>query len=227
MHKQQLKRQKLTINNDIMDVYFDTNVKRYRNRSESGKGRFVSRQVFIDIQKKFIVEKTDELVSLAQTFYDNPNKENLQRASLILKEIHIANGIIGANGVDKMAANDYLAIGRTLQRHYGLTDNESKAYGLIQLFAELKAGDVVSAELLSNRLRMYAQSGDQSRTAVEINKAKLNNKTEARRHLGATDQHCVSCLYYVGLGWQSIVDVVLPGTKCECLTNCKCTLEYR
>jgi hypothetical protein len=206
------------------DVFYDKTAQRYRYVAS---GRFVARSTYIDIQKQFINQKIVELTAHSEEFFNNPTKENLEKASKILKDIHIANGVVGAGGADKMFANDYLAIASTLKRHYGLSDNDPKPYGLRQLFDQLQNGDVKSAEALRVRLRMFGQSGEQSKYAVEKNKQIVAGKTEAKRILGATDIHCSECLQYAARGWGSLSDLVLPGTRCSCLTNCLCSVIYR
>lgn len=212
------------------NIYFDKATRRYRIKTGTGKGTFVSRQVFIDIHERFIQKKSDELASLAETFFNNPSKANLEKAAGILKQIHISNGIVAAGGVDNMYnlfANDYLAIGRTLRSHYGLSENKEQPFGLVFLFQQLKDGEVVSPKLLEHRLRMFAASGSQSGDAVTKNKEIIKGRSLARRILGATDNHCVSCLFYSNQGWIPISEVILPGQKCECHTNCKCSIEYK
>lgn len=208
----------------MAEVYFDKTAKRYRY---TANGRFVSRKIFLEIQQQFINHKIAQLTGLSEQFYNNPTKENLEKASQILKEIHIANGVIGAGGADKMFANDYLAIATTLKRHYGLTDNNPNPYGLRQLFEQLQNGEIKSVDVLRARLRLYGQSGSQSLHAVELNKKTIEGKTEAKRILGATDLHCNECISYAASGWGSLSSLVLPGTRCSCLTNCLCSVVYR
>lgn len=217
----------MPVNYSTENIYFDRGTRRYRIKSGTGKGTFVKREVFVKLHQDYIDSRSKDLANLAEEFFKNPSKANLEKASRILKQIHVSNAIIAAGGVDKLYANDYLAIGRTLKSHYGLSENKGQPFGLVFLFQQLKNGEVSSPKLLESRLAMFALSGNQTKELITKNKKVLSGASEAKRMLGATDQHCVSCLFYSGQGWLPIAEIVLPGQKCECRTNCKCSLVYR
>jgi hypothetical protein len=50
---------------------------------------------------------------------------------------------------------------------------------------------------------------------------------EARRVLGGGAAHCEDCIALASVGWRPIAEVPPPGTACQCVSRCKCSLAFR
>ncbi len=51
--------------------------------------------------------------------------------------------------------------------------------------------------------------------------------TSSKRELSDTCKHCRDCKSFPLLGWQPLGVVPLPGTRCNCKNNCRCSIKYR
>jgi hypothetical protein len=50
---------------------------------------------------------------------------------------------------------------------------------------------------------------------------------QARRILDPGAKHCRDCIAWAEDGWQAMGILPAPGERCQCLFNCRCSLEYR
>jgi len=50
---------------------------------------------------------------------------------------------------------------------------------------------------------------------------------ELRRVLDPGAKHCPDCIGWDMMGWQPMGMLPAPGERCQCLFNCRCSLEYR
>lgn len=207
----------------VRDVFYDKISKRYRYSDSS---RFASRDAVINLQKKYLEKSKTEFAQLAskissgEIYIYKPLTEKL-------KDIYISQLIIAKGGVDKITQSDLGTIGQMLKTQFyqGVDAQTGKKFGLKHLLAE-SAG--LSEARIKQRLNLYAESSEIVGSIYKHREKELKGATEYRRILGAAE-HCPSCLYYASLGWQSIASGILPmpKTKCQCLSNCVCTLSYR
>jgi len=78
---------------------------------------------------------------------------------------------------------------------------------------------------LLTRMEMYGKAEWGTFDAILRRQAQMDGKTQERRVLGQAD-HCPDCLDYAAEGWQPLG--TLPGIgDSQCLTNCRCTFEYK
>ena len=50
---------------------------------------------------------------------------------------------------------------------------------------------------------------------------------QLRRILDPGAKHCLDCIAWSEDGWQPMGMLPAPGERCQCLFNCRCSLEYR
>ncbi|MEL6224563.1 MAG: hypothetical protein AAFR31_18160 [Cyanobacteria bacterium J06627_8] len=209
---------------DIEEFLYDRRLNRYRWRSQSGAGQLASKASVFNRTRTYINEQKTELRTIGQRLIDGQiNLTEFQRsAGQTLKNIHLSQAMLGRDGLENMAANDWLRVGRELQRQYyrGLDRENNRRYGLAHLSREIADGKVSDRQLL-NRLSMYAESGKVSFS--EAFKAANEGKWVIRR-LGATDRHCAFCLAQAAEGPRKIEDVPAPGCCPQCMSRCLCSL---
>jgi hypothetical protein len=217
----------IKFNLDIFSEFkYDPRVNRYRVVTGAGKGSFISKEAFLNSTERYIKEQNSKLVDLATQLENNKISilELQLDAAKILKEIHISQAILGANGVENMDASKWAMVGRELKRQYyqGFDLSTGRRFGLQHLAREYREGKV-SVEQLKNRLRLYAQSGKKS----FWDQARLRNKNfqYAFRTL-ANCIHCDDCVRYAKMGVQPIEVLPLPTQNCKCRNNCKCTIKF-
>ncbi|NEP10181.1 MAG: hypothetical protein F6K14_08175 [Symploca sp. SIO2C1] len=211
---------------DHPDYYYDRKTNRYKYK---GTNRFAPKQAILALTQKYRDRNQLDLIRLARRYHSGSlTLEQFQeQAAEFLKQIHLAEAILGAGGVEVMTPARFLIVARQLKRQYhtGIDPLTGDRFGLKHLAADIAGG--ISEARLANRLRMYGDAAKVSFWGVKTDVARSQDNTEARRVLGKTHQHCEQCLRFTMLGWVSIEQVVLPTQQCECRSQCKCSLEYR
>lgn len=197
------------------EFIWDAKAGRYR---WAATGRYLSREAMLNLTRRQIDQTKRDLSTLGNLLTDR--KISLatwqEESARALKSLHIRQAILARGGVDRMMANDYLTIARTLKEEYGYLRN----------FAGDIAGQGMSKAQFDARLAMYA---DKSRVSWELaNRQNFADKgyTMMERQLGATDRHCGDCLRYASLGPQPIGWVPMPTQGCICRARCKCVVKY-
>lgn len=210
------------------DYSYDPKSGRYRYISGPGKGQFAPREAVLAITKDYVNTKTQELKDLGTALSDG--KIDLDKfqdgMSNILRVLHVNQAILGRGGLDRMQPADWLAVGRTLKQQYrDGKGSDGQKFGVKWLAADIKAG-LVSPAQLQNRLTMYAQASKISyHKAVQANQVDLGY-TLMQRFLGQCKNHCPSCYSYSVMGKRPVGDLPLIGEKCECGSNCCCSIKY-
>jgi len=141
----------------------------------------------------------------------------------LIKDLHVTSAVIGKGG-------NWAAM---TQADWGYTGSQcKKQYRFLHkfagdIFAHVEAGKDLTT-LIHARAKMYGGAGTETfyrfihgdavdKGAIEV----LWNLTPA--------EHCPDCLDLAGRGWIPIEELTqVPGDgQTQCLTNCKCYLEYR
>jgi hypothetical protein len=181
-------------------------------------GQYLSRELMLKLTAKQIEQTKKDLATLGDLLINR--KISLaawqEETAYALKSLHIRQAILARGGADKMVANDYLQVARTLKEEYGYLRNFAQ---------DITEGQVSKAQFQS-RLSLYAQK---SRVSWELaNKQNFvnNNYTIMERLLGATDRHCSDCLRYAAAGPQPIGWLPMPTQGCKCKASCQCTVRY-
>lgn len=207
---------------------FDPKTGRYRYTSGAAKGKFAPREAVLALTQKAIAANTAELQQLGDRLAAGTLKlrDFQEEAGAIVRRIHVQNAILGRGGIDKMKPADWLLVARTLkQQFYAGKDAETgRRFGLKHLAAEIKAGEVSAAQL-RQRLALYAESGKVTYWEMAKRSAADGGQGYGLRRLGDA-QHCPSCVRYAAEPPRPIAELVTPGTRCECRSRCKCSIEF-
>ncbi len=202
------------------DVYYDRVSRRYKYKSNN---TFASRADVITLQKKFLSKKEREFVRLSGDILSGKIGVYKDLAKT-LKQIHLSNAIIERGGIDRLTNSDLGIIGNILKQQYysGRDEVTGQNYGLKYL---LRDAPSLSEARLKQRLRLYVESAKVTAYALERATAVAAGLRYAQRFLNPAE-HCNSCIYYASLGKQLVETLPLPKTRCECRSNCKCTIQY-
>jgi hypothetical protein len=115
-----------------------------------------------------------------------------------------------------MGAADWGRIGQRLRVEY--------AY--LQGFANDLLGARVSSAMALARIGLYAQSVRGSFwEGISIRQEKQGYSL-MRRILDSQAKHCQDCLDYAARGMVPMGSVPLPGQRCACRANCRCSVKY-
>lgn len=205
----------------LLDFSYDPRTQDYRYSRGANKGGIMPKAEAMEQVRRFRDAQTDLLVGLADQ--DLKARDFYRLAKGYLKQIHIAEFLLGVGGYENATDADWLEVGRGLRVQYDKGKGEDgKPFGLKYLSKELPG---LSPEMLRHRLRLYAQSGRQVRWLGRTRRADLQGFTHGVRVLGKAE-HCADCVAYARMAPRRISTLVLPGQECQCGSNCKCTIRY-
>ncbi len=143
-----------------------------------------------------------------------------------IKDNYITQYLLGIGGREMMTAEDWGSVGGMIADQYRYLEG---------FYAEVAAGKL-SREQIDARSRMYINS---SREAYERALARASERRGKRQHRWTLSpaEHCDDCVALAGEGWKTAMEPfvspstgqpALPGNGAtQCLTNCKCHIEYR
>ena len=219
----------ITLQVDTLSEFrYDPTSGRYRVREGAGRGRFVSREAFLNQTQQYVERQKTELIALGDRLSSNAItlREFQRQAAGHLKEIHTGMAIIGRGGVERMRSEDWLQVGRNLRSQYysGKDPITGQRYGIKFLVQDLIDGKV-SPAMLTARLGMFAESGKLTYFQMEQQTQVDSGKAYATRHLGPKD-HCNDCPGHERLVPIPIAQIIYPTTQCECKNRCGCNLRY-
>ena len=61
----------------------------------------------------------------------------------------------------------------------------------------------------------------------EMDKNRRTGFKEMRRVLDPQAKHCSDCVGWAMMEWQALGTIPPPGERCQCLFNCRCSIDYR
>ena len=133
-----------------------------------------------------------------------------------IKDSHIVSSTAGRGGRDSMTKADWGRTGGRLKQQYGYLDG---------LALERINGEVSDAQMMA-RAKMYAGNNRKAYYDGQVAANKDAGFTEERRILHPAE-HCDDCEGFEAQGWQPIGTLPEPGEESVCMSNCKCTKEFR
>jgi hypothetical protein len=133
-----------------------------------------------------------------------------------LKLTHTQAAIIGNGGRDTMQASDWGRIGQRLRAEYRYLESFAR---------DLLAGSI-SAPMALARVGMYAQAVRGSYWEGTTIRQEKQGYSLMRRILDPQAKHCDDCLRYAARGAVPIGGLPMPGQRCACMSNCKCSVKY-
>lgn len=133
-----------------------------------------------------------------------------------LKLAHVQAAIIGNGGRDTMQASDWGRVGQRLRAEYRYLEGFAR---------DLLAGSISTPMALA-RIGMYAQAVRGSYWEGTTIRQEKQGYSLMRRILDPQANHCDDCLRYAGRGAVPIGSLPMPGQRCACMSNCKCSVKY-
>ncbi len=133
-----------------------------------------------------------------------------------LRRLHLQMFALGRGGWDRIARRDWRIVEARLATEFSYLE---------RLALDISAGRVSLAEVLY-RLSLYAR--DARTTYFEGARAAKDDAgyTQERRVLNPAE-HCSDCVLHAAKGWRPIGSLPLPGDDSQCISNCRCGMEYR
>jgi hypothetical protein len=193
---------------------YDSNLGRYRRPS----GQFMSQKAVMALVDGRIDKLGQQLRRFTQMLADGNITIDQWQGSVreAIKAAHIQATVLGHGGKDGMGSAEYGRIGQRLRAEYGY----------LQKFAgDILAGRVSTAMALS-RIGLYAQSIRGSYWEGASIRQERQGYGMMRRVLDAQAVHCEDCIAYSRRGVVPIGSLPLPGQRCACRSNCKCSVQY-
>ncbi|NEP13258.1 MAG: hypothetical protein F6K14_24235 [Symploca sp. SIO2C1] len=210
----------------LPQISFDVRSRRWRYRDSKA---FASMEAVRTQAERYFLQEKQTLIKLGNDYNEGriDLKELQQKAGLALKHIHIAQMIQALDRQEDLTSDKFLLVARNLKQQYhsGTDVLTGERFGIKYLAIDMLQEKVSPAQL-TNRLRMFSESGKVTFWGTKSAIAKTNGMREARRVLGS-GEHCRHCPKYAALGWVPLSELILPTQQCECRTNCKCTVEFR
>jgi len=194
---------------------YDPRAGRYRRPS----GQFMSEKAVAALIDGRIAKLGKDLRRFTRMLIDGNITLDQWQGSVreAIKGSHIQANILGHGGRAGMGAAEYGRIGQALRAEYRY----------LQGFAgDILAGRV-SAPMALARIQLYAESVRSSYwEGASVRQAK-QGYSMMRRRLDSQAAHCDDCIRYAARGLVPIGSLPLPGQRCECRSNCKCSVEYK
>jgi hypothetical protein len=193
---------------------YDPRLRRHRYKSN---GRMVSLKDVEAQTRKLIDFKTAELQTLGRFMLDGKiDLPSWQKATAeTLKTIHLQVLLIERGGIHNTTVEDNLAVGRNLKSEYA---------HLRKFADQIYRGEVTKNQFFA-RLKKYVDNAQVVKQIVKRQQAVMEDlKAWAKRSLGPNDKHCPDCPAYEGI-WPAN-QVVMPGERCVCGGDCKCSVEF-
>lgn len=109
--------------------------------------------------------------------------------------------------------------------HLGASVKEQ--YGYLSSFINgIQSGSIEKTEGIISRAGMYGDSSWTTYTQATGMREILAGANEERSFLDAEADHCQECFDEAARGWVPAGEITPVGDR-ECLTNCRCEIEYR
>jgi hypothetical protein len=133
-----------------------------------------------------------------------------------VKSTHLAAAALARGGWAQMDARAYGAVGREVRTQYEFLRNFA---------ADIASGKQPLDGSLPRRAELYIQAGRMTYYLMEQREQARLGRTEERNIRAASDS-CDGCLAASALGWVAIGTLPPVGAR-DCLTRCRCSVEYR
>jgi hypothetical protein len=182
------------------------------------RGEAVEAEMFPRVLDARIEGGLDRLIAMLEPVVagEVPVAAWQQAMAVELRRAHHQAAALGRGGWDAMAPQDWRAVQRRMA--------EELRY--LSRFADELAQGRVSLGQAQVRAGLY--QGDIWSSYWEAHTAAMGAEgyTMERRVLGSAE-HCADCVGYAAQGWQPIGSLPEPGDGSVCLSNCRCSKEYR
>lgn len=202
---------------DMLPGYtYDRRSGRYRNLRT---GRWVAQRQITGLLASAVQAGEETVLALTTAYQDGELAPAVYLAAMRmeLRRLHSQNRALGRGGWAQMGALDWLTVGNGLR---GEMDR------LCAFAQEIAAGSVTLPQAL-NRARMYVGTARVQYWQAAMDRTPGPGMVAiTKRDLGVAE-HCPSCLDYHALGWRPAGELPAPGVMSECMSNCRCSMEWR
>jgi len=140
-----------------------------------------------------------------------------------IKTAYIEQYLLGRGGVEQMTQADWGSIGGSLSESYSYLSNFSR---------QIANGELAEGQI-RRRSQMYINSAREARERALRRVALETGMTEVRWVIDPPAEHCPDCVALEALSWKPIEpwpfghSIPGSGVDTQCLTACRCHLEYR
>lgn len=198
------------------EYVWDGRTQRYRDKNT---GRFVKNETVLNLVEVNIEAKSKLMRSLLQDVISGKKDFiTYQVESLeVIKTLHAQQYLLAKGGFKQTTPEDYLAIARDLKTvHYP---------AFKEFIEDLRNGNLTEAQALA-RTQGFARASYQSYQYGLKSSAIQNGLAWGKRYLDYAAIHCGDCPIYAAQGPVPIESIILPGTRCDCVYNCRCRVRY-
>ena len=188
------------------------------NRYRGANGRFLSQRTV----EALVDGRIDKLGRELRRYTDMLGRGDLtldqwqQSVREAIKLVHVQAAIIGNGGRESMGSAEWGRIGQRLRAEY--------AY--LQGFARDLLDGRVSTPMALARIGLYAQSVRSSYWEGTSIRQEKQGYSLMRRILDPQAKHCQDCIDFAARGIVPLGSVPLPGQRCACRANCRCSVKY-
>lgn len=202
-------------------VRFDQSSWRYdpiSGRYRGANGRFLSQRAV----EALVDGRINKLAAALRRYTDMLSRGDitLDQWQLSVREAlkltHVQAAIIGNGGKDSMGPAEWGRIGQRLRAEY--------AY--LQGFARDLLDGRISPAMALARIGLYAEAVRGTYWEGTTIRQEKQGYSLMRRILDSQAKHCQDCLDYAARGMVPIGSLPLPGQRCACRSNCKCSVKY-
>ena len=155
------------------DWSYDTTLGRYRDATS---GRFLSEKEALQLTQKSVLRAREEIQGLTTDMLQRiTTLADWQRqVAQVIKEVHLAQYILGRGGIKNTTPADFLVVARTLKGEYAYLDQ----------FARQLASGRISEPMLRARINLYLNKTVGSYWAGHREaQSRATTPGEMRRHL--------------------------------------------
>jgi hypothetical protein len=201
--------------NPAHNYLWDAVSSRYR---DSRSGQFAPQRTVTMLLNRQITVAQKETRSLGQQLLEKKIDVTQWRDAtrVQLKVIHATQAAKAVGSFDQMTPKEWSRVGGKLKFQFDRLEN---------LANEVATGKQSLDGRFTQRVEMYGKAGYSTYAETQREGAADSGMTEERRKLGNAE-HCDDCVEYAAEGWQPINTLPVIGDS-VCLTNCRCTFEYR
>jgi hypothetical protein len=183
-------------------------------------GRFVSRETLAEGLQSMMDTSAVNMNALTQSLIDNQiTLANWQTGMMTeIKNTNVASAALANGGWANMTQSDWGATGQLIREQYDYLRGYAK---------DIANGTQALDGRALVRSDLYADAANSTFWEMDKRSHLLDGYDIARRVLEVKDDgNCDGCIEAAAEGWLPI-DEVLPIGDAECMTRCRCSIEYR
>jgi hypothetical protein len=182
-------------------------------------GRFVSNATIRDALDATLNASRRDVVAVTNALRNGEIPLATWQAAMetSIANAHLASASLAKGGWAQLTTADLRRVETEIVRQYAYLRDWSN---------DIASGRAARDGRMIVRATLY---NDAARTTYEITRQRemlLRGTTEMLRERHSSES-CPSCIRYEAAGWQPVGELPLPGQESECLTRCRCSVDYR